>query len=120
MKLENIQNWLIQHDLTLSIEKCEAVWFTKGHRSHRLLEIKIQNMEIPLKNQTKFLGVIFHKNIKWNIHIDNVVYKARKNINILQALCRVWWGADPRTLLMIFNALVRSHLDYGSILVKPA
>lgn len=32
----------------------------------------------------------------------------------MRAVCRVWWGADPQTLLIIFHALVKSHLDFAS------
>ena len=31
----------------------------------------------------------------------------------------MWWGADPNTLLTAFHALVTSHLDFGSIFIKP-
>ena len=40
-------------------------------------------------------------------------------MNILRAVSGVWWGSHPTTLKLLYNALVRSHLDYGSFLLEP-
>ncbi|KAH1028583.1 hypothetical protein HUJ05_001924 [Dendroctonus ponderosae] len=32
---------------------------------------------------------------------------------------QVWWGADPKSLLMVYNGLIKSHLDFASIFIKP-
>lgn len=63
--------------------------------------------------------MILHQHLKWDPHIEQNISKANKALNILKAICRVWWGADPRTMLTMFNALVMSHLDFGSIFIKP-
>lgn len=34
----------------------------------------------------------------------------------MTCLCRLWCGAHPSTSLMIYNFLVRSHLDFETIL----
>lgn len=39
---------------------------------------------------------------------------------MLKALSRTWWGADPVTLRLAYNGLVRSHLDYGTFFIQPA
>lgn len=117
--LDVIQSWLNKNDLRVSTAKSEAIWFTKGRRNTHPPPIVMDNIIIPFKNQTKHLGVILHKHLNWKYHIENVCTKAKKNTNILRAICRVWWGADPSTLLTIFYALIRSHLDYGSIFINP-
>ncbi|XP_032677712.1 uncharacterized protein LOC116847140 isoform X1 [Odontomachus brunneus] len=38
--------------------------------------------------------------------------------NILKAVAGVVWGAHPRNLLVAYKALVRSFLDYGSIIFQ--
>ena len=117
--LNKINQFLTKNDLSLALNKCEAVWFTKGGRKACPPPITINNEIIEYKTAVKYLGIFLHKHLKWNLHVDNIVNKARKNLNILKAVCRVWWGADPATLLMIFQALIISHLDFGSILLKP-
>lgn len=43
----------------------------------------------------------------------------QKSINILRTLAGVWWGAHPYTQKLIYNAIVRSNLDYGAFLLDP-
>lgn len=117
--LELVNDFLINRDLSLSLEKCEAVWFTKGKRRDQPPLIQLGNHIIPYKHNVKYLGVIFQKHLKWDLHIENITNKAKKALNVLRAVCRVWWGADPCTLLIIFSALVRSHLEFATIFIKP-
>lgn len=38
---------------------------------------------------------------------------------MLRCLSGVWWGAHPFSLKLLYNALVRSVLDYGTFLLEP-
>lgn len=117
--LETITEWLSAHNLSLATSKCEPIWFSKNPKKVHIPPIKIIDTNIEFKNEVKYLGLILHKNLKWKPYIDHISIKAQKGINILKAICRVWWGADPKTLLMIHNGLVKSHLEYGSIFMEP-
>lgn len=116
--INKMQEWLTDNNLNINTDKTDLVWFTKAERKNKPPPITLNGQVIPLKNQTKHLGVILHKHLNWRYHIDYIANKAKKNINILKAICRVWWGADPRILLTVFYATVRSHLDYGSIFLS--
>lgn len=117
--LRKINNFLQENDLSLETSKSEAIWFTKGKRITIPPPINLNNNNIEYKKEVKYLGIILQKNLKWNSHIQNISIKAKKSINILRVLSRVWWGADPSILMIAFQALVRSHLDFGSIFIKP-
>lgn len=117
--LKIMSRWLKNHNLNISEEKSKAVWFTKGRRLLNPPHLLYNNKRIPYTDKTKYLGIILHKNLKWTPHITEQVNKAQKGLNIIKNLTRVWWGADPKTLLVIYNGIVKSHLDYGSIFIKP-
>lgn len=117
--LSSINNWLIQHSLLISKGKCEAIWFNKKRYIHYPPNIQIDNETIQYKNDIKYLGVTLNKNLKWDKHINNMIIKAKKGINLIRTFCGTWWGADPKSLKMAFNGLVRSHLDFGAIFIKP-
>ncbi|XP_050302810.1 uncharacterized protein LOC126740720 [Anthonomus grandis grandis] len=117
--IKKINTFLNENSLVLSINKCEAMWFTRGKNNINPPPIVINNVVIPFKHRVKYLGMWIQNNLKWKVHIENIVNKAKKSLSVLRALCRVWWGADPTTLLVIFFALVRSHLDFGSTFIKP-
>lgn len=37
----------------------------------------------------------------------------------MRALSGVWWGSHPYCQKLLYNALVRSHFDYGSFIFEP-
>ena len=41
-------------------------------------------------------------------------------MNLLKVLSHISWGADRTTLLKLYRSLVRSKLDYGSIIYGSA
>lgn len=45
--------------------------------------------------------------------------KVKQGTNVLKAIRRAWWGADPATLRLAYNGIVRSHLDFESFLFQP-
>lgn len=72
----------------------------------------------PLAEGVKFLGLLFSPNLSWGAHIDNLWRKCQCPLKILSCLTHTWWGADPRLLKIIYNALVRSRLNYGCFILN--
>ena len=58
----------------------------------------------------KVLGVTIQSNLKWDLHINEVVAKASKRLHILRVLKR--GGVPPADLLKVYFALIRSVLEY--------
>ena len=54
----------------------------------------------------KVLGVTIQSNLKWDLHINEVVAKASKRLHILRVLKRS--GVPPADPLKIYFALIRS------------
>ncbi|XP_076043779.1 uncharacterized protein LOC143026881 [Oratosquilla oratoria] len=57
--------------------------------------------------------MIFDSKLTWTSHIDTLKTKARKSLNILKVIPSFIWGADKRSLLMLYNTLCQSKIDYG-------
>ena len=58
----------------------------------------------------KVLGVTIQSNLKWDLHINEVVAKASKRLHILRVLKR--GGVPPADLLKVYFAFIRSVLEY--------
>ena len=41
-------------------------------------------------------------------------------VNVLKYLSGISWGADRKPLLMVYKSLIRSHLDYVSLVYGSA
>ena len=47
-------------------------------------------------------------------------YKCNKTLNLLRSINSMEWGADSKTLIKTYVALIRSWIDYGSIIYNSA
>ena len=59
----------------------------------------------------KVLGVTIQSNLKWDLHINEVVPKASKRLHILRVLKR--GGVPPANLLEVYFALIRSSSSFS-------
>ena len=75
---------------------------------------------IPFKQQHKFLGLVWDTKLTFKNHIQYIKKKCQNSLNLLKVLSHTDWGSDTKTLLKLYRALVRSKLDYGSIVFRNA
>ncbi|KAK9738457.1 hypothetical protein QE152_g9809 [Popillia japonica] len=111
--------WLTRNGLSLSPEKCSMVCFTR-HRIPSSNSIPCDNFEIAVHNSVKYLGMILDQKLLWSKHINSVISKCERGLNLLRYTSRKWWGADPEVCLMFYRAYIRSILDLGRTFYGPA
>lgn len=116
--LNFLKLWLDKHGLELSVAKSTVVTFTR-QLNPKLAKIHYDGAIIPLKSYAKFLGVFLDSKLTGHPHCEYVVAKCERHLNLLRCLTGVWWGAHPFSLKLIYNALIRSTLDYGTYLLEP-
>ena len=75
---------------------------------------------IKVVTEAKFLGVIFDRTLSYNSHVNYLKTNCLKALDILKVVGHTDWGADQKTLLCLYRALVRSELDYGCIVYGAA
>ena len=62
----------------------------------------------------------FDYQLNWKEHVKYLKDRCLKVINVLKFLSHSTWGADRTSMLLLYRALVRSRLDYGSIIYSSA
>ena len=75
---------------------------------------------IPFKQHHRFLGLIWDTKLTFRNHVQYLKKKCQNSLNLLKILAHTDWGSDTKTLLKLYRALVRSKLDYGSIVYRNA
>ncbi|XP_063893690.1 RNA-directed DNA polymerase from mobile element jockey isoform X2 [Helicoverpa armigera] len=118
LSLDSLHQWLLDRGLSLSAPKSSAVIFSRK-RLIPQVNISIQSQGVPVVKKTKFLGVYLDAKLSGSEHFAYLVKRCERVISILKVLSGVWWGAHPYTMKLIYNALVRSILDYGSFVLIP-
>ena len=118
--LNKIQDWATNNGFKFSKSKTKCVHFCNQRNCHEDPELKLDNVAIPVVEEFKFLGIIFDKKLTFKSHINYLKTKCSKALNLLKVLSHTDWGADQYTLLYLYRTLIRSKLDYGSIVYGSA
>ena len=82
--------------------------------------LTIYGSQIPVIEETKFLGLVFDRKLSFIFHIKALKAKCLKALDILKVLSHSDWGGDRTVLLNLYRSLIRSKLDYGSIVYGSA
>ena len=118
--LTTIQRWATKWKLTFSVEKSAVVVFT--HMTHKEPDptLYMYDKLIPVEDKAKFLGIILDNKLNWRPQVEALCAQISKRCNLLKILANPKSGMRNDTLLVIYKALIRSKLDYGSILLNTA
>lgn len=116
--LSYLNDWLNDHGLSLSPSKSKVVVFSR-RRFIPAADIYYEGQLLPCCDSAKFLGVMLDPKLSGIHHLNYIVGKCERGINVLRALSGVWWGSHPYSQKLLYNALIRSHFDYGSLILEP-
>ncbi|GFO02489.1 Pol-like protein [Plakobranchus ocellatus] len=113
--INNVQKWVSENGFRFSVSKTTCVHF---HRQRIYTEpaLHLDGQPIPVKGEAKFLGVVFDSKLNFSSHVKYLKKKCLKALNLLRVVGHTDWGADRATLLKLYRTLVRSKLDYGSVI----
>lgn len=82
-----------------------------------LPNILVQGTPLSLVSSVKYLGILINSDLSWSPHVANLCSKARKLVGLLYR--RFYKNADPTTLLTLYKAFIRPHLEYNAIVWDP-
>ena len=86
--VNDVTTWTINNNMKLNISKCKEliIDFAKDKRSFEPLTVS--GNPIKLVESEKILGLVVQNNLKWNLHVDNIVKKSSKRLYMLRLLKR--------------------------------
>src|SRR6266568_3477748 len=117
--LDIIEKWCYEWGVNINPSKTTALLFTR-RRKVTYPDLVINKEIIPFVSSFNFLGFIFDQHLTWREHILNIESRCLKRINLLRCITGLSWGASKSILLSVYKGLIRSILDYGSILFSCA
>ena len=79
------------------------------------MELRIDNIRIQKSETVKYLGLVFDSKLDWKAHVKQFKSKLNKTLNLMRSVTSTEWGADQKTLVMIYSLFIRSKIDYGCI-----
>ena len=118
--INKIKKWATTNGFKISKTKTQCVHFCQIRKMHNDPKLKLDDSEIPVVNQYKFLGIIFDQKLSFNPHIQYLKDKCSRTLKLLRIIAHKNWGADFQTLLKLYRTLIRSKIDYGCYIYGAA
>ena len=110
--LKEIECWCNQWGFKVSVLKTSFVLFSRKRKKHNI-NLIFNGAELKRVDSVKFLGMIFDSKLSWKEHVDYIIMRCRKRLNLLKAIAGSKWGADKRTMIIVYKAMILSVIDYG-------
>ena len=117
--MRQLEKWLHQWKLQMHPKKCNFMIFNAtGKKSiNENLKFKLNNDYIPSCNSIKFLGLTFDVGLNFNDHVKEIKKKCNNRLNVIKILSNKTWRLSKTTLTSIYLALIRSVIDYSSLIM---
>ena len=113
VKLNKIYSWLYKNQLILNIKK--SVFITFGNYTDSVpenIEIKMNGQKLERVNCSKYLGLIYDFNMKWDLHVNSIVKRTKYLVYVFYRLKNV---LTKNQMLQIYYGLFHSIAAYGVI-----
>lgn len=114
--INSIVNWCGANGMQLNPKKCFHIKFSKKIKALSS-KYNINKNEIAEVFEIKDLGVVLDSKLKYLAQYNQIVKKAAQMLGFLKRNTKEF--KKPSTKITLYNALVRSVLEYASIVWNP-
>ena len=111
--LEIMIGWFKANQLSLNLSKSVLIYFWEKRNQ---TQPTVDDIEIPISDSTKFLGVHIDNELRWTIHVNNLHKKLMANKFLLSTNTNI---LNTNSLRLIYNVHILSHLTYGLLAWGP-
>jgi ribonuclease HI len=112
--VSQLQSYTHEFKISLNPNKSEVCLFTLNNSIRNWNpSITFSGTTLPVTKSPKYLGVTLDPSLSFSDHIDKVVNRAKKRLNILKAISGKDWGANAAVLAITYKTLVRPLLEYA-------
>ena len=113
--LKAMEEWCSSKALRIQGDKSVALIFTKRYKIRKLRNMKVENLEIPFAEKTKYLGVILDRKLLWRRHLEEKCRKAISTFWQCRGALGAKWGVGLRQMHWIYSAIIVPSLTFASI-----
>ena len=124
--LDSIFEWGRTWRLTFSPTKTQVIVLTPSRRREAMLENPVtltlggQALEQVTSGGARYLGVWLDPHLQFNVHINKLVEKGWRRVQVLRSIAGSKWGADRWSLTRMYEGWVRPVLEYGNVIYSGA
>jgi hypothetical protein len=110
-EMPTLISWLNTNRLSLNVKKNNVMIF--GKNRHKQIKIFIENEQLEIVQNTKFLGIIVDSQLSWKPHIEQITKKVAKVIGVIS---RAKQFLNKKTLIQLYFSFAYPYLIYNNII----
>lgn len=115
--LKKLECWLQMWRLLMAPQKCNFTIFSKYHGDESVkFNLQLFNTNLTVNDSPTFLGIRFDKQLTFKNQISYLQKSCINRLNFLKIVSKKNFGLETKTLDQLYVSLVRSILEYSSIL----
>lgn len=123
--LEYIEKWSKEFGFIINPTKTQVLIVHRNRipapeNQPNFPKLKLCNVELKYNKTAKFLGMHFDKYLSWTQHIEILLQRCQKDCYVLRSIKGKEWGTDKNCLFKIYQSLILSKINYGSIVYATA
>jgi hypothetical protein len=112
--VNRFNEWCVINELGVNVDKCVSITFSRKIRSTSR-EYSLNGKTLMQVDSVRDLGVVFEAS--FSKHISKSISSALRVLGFIRRFSQDFH--DPMVLKVLYFSLVRSHLEYGSIVWAP-
>ncbi|BES89632.1 Retrotransposon protein [Nesidiocoris tenuis] len=113
--LDRFQHWCSDNGLFLNLKKCVAISFSRSEPIN--FNYSLGGCVLARQTCIRDLGILFDSQLSFNSHIDSISSKSMKVLGFIKRNTTDF--GDCSAIVLLFVALVRPILEYGSQVWSP-
>ena len=107
-ELKQLKDWFCANKLTLNLKKSVCMLFTDS-KLKEPFQVKLGDTELPTVDSTKFLGIWLDSKITWDKHVNKLILKLKRNMNLLKCSRNL---LNVHAKRVIYFGHIQSHMSY--------
>jgi ribonuclease HI len=113
--LKTVRLWCAGKGLSINPSKTELMLFTTKYKVRGFQAPRIDNVELNLASEVKYLGVVLDGKLSFKAHLEVKCEKATIALwQCRKALGRKW-GLKPRVMHWLYTMVIRPIILYGAV-----
>lgn len=115
--LDFFSTWCQRNRMTLSLDKCSVITF--AHKKYPIsANYTLCGTPVQRVQRICDLGVILDTKLTFNDHMTSIISRANRQLGFISRICRSF--TDPYCFRSLYYSLVRSILEFSSIVWSPS
>lgn len=115
--LEDLSSWMYRWRLTLAKHKCKCIFFKRRETNNsKDFPVTLGGVNIQTVRSTKFLGLTIDHRLRFGEQVNELIRACSNRLRLIRILSNKNRKLDRKTLFQIYIALIRSLLDYSSLI----